>query len=158
MSSVTLRALLATGQAETAPASNQIQVGEPISVLAVPDNMIMDLIYESHVHADASFDDESLYLVVENILKHATQVVDKVVQAETAPASNQIQVGEPISVLAVPDNMIMDLIYESHVHADASFDDESLYLVVENILKHATQVVDKVVQYLELRRENLLNA
>lgn len=81
MASITLKTLLATEQVTSATEAKPVETGEPIiSLFTMPDNKIMDLIYESHVHADDSFDDGSLFVVAENILKRSTRVVDKVVQ------------------------------------------------------------------------------
>ncbi len=49
------------------------------------------------------------------------------------------------SVLTMPDDQIMNHIYATHVHNDEKFDVDSLFVVVENILKRATAVVDNVV-------------
>ena len=50
-----------------------------------------------------------------------------------------------LSVLTMPDDQIMNHIYATHVHNDEKFDVDSLFVVVENILKRATAVVDNVV-------------
>ena len=39
---------------------------------------------------------------------------------------------------------IMNHIYATHVHGDEKFDVESLFVLVENILKRATLIVDHV--------------
>ena len=53
---------------------------------------------------------------------------------------------EVLGLFSMSDHKIMELIYATHVHADENFDDDSLFIIVENILKRATQIVDKVVQ------------
>ncbi|CAN6547859.1 unnamed protein product [Malus baccata var. baccata] len=50
---------------------------------------------------------------------------------------------------------VLEQIYETHIHADESFDDDSLFAVTENILKHATQIVDKIVQGTQVHVENV---
>lgn len=53
-----------------------------LSLFSMSDKKILDEIYTTHhVNVDTSFDDDSLFGIVENILKHATQTVDKIVQA-----------------------------------------------------------------------------
>ncbi|CAL8989832.1 unnamed protein product [Prunus brigantina] len=49
------------------------------------------------------------------------------------------------SLFSMSDKKILDEIYTTHhVNVDTSFDDDSLFGIVENILKHATQTVDKI--------------
>ncbi|KAH7522201.1 hypothetical protein FEM48_Zijuj07G0113200 [Ziziphus jujuba var. spinosa] len=62
---------------------------------------------------------------------------------------------EILGLFTMTDNKIMDLIYATHVHADETFDDDSLFIIVENILKRATQIVDKVVQGSQVHVENI---
>ncbi|XP_059447775.1 protein SIEVE ELEMENT OCCLUSION B-like [Corylus avellana] len=50
-----------------------------------------------------------------------------------------------LSLFAFTDDEIMNQIYATHVHDVEKFDVESLFIVVENILKRATQVADNVV-------------
>ena len=53
---------------------------------------------------------------------------------------------EVLSLFTMSDEKILDTIRETHVHADDSFDLESLFLVVQNIVKRSTQIVDNIVQ------------
>jgi hypothetical protein len=50
-----------------------------------------------------------------------------------------------LSVLSMSDEQIMNQIYATHVHADEKFDADSLFVVVENVLKRATLIVDNAV-------------
>lgn len=53
------------------------------------------------------------------------------------------------SLFSMSDKKILDQIYATHyVNVDTSFDEDSLFEIVENILKHAIQTVDKIVQVL----------
>ena len=84
MASFTLKTLLGIADQTTSAAGGEEKPAattkaEP-SLFAVSDKKIMDLIYESHVHTEQSYDDASLFAVVENILNHTTRIVDKVVQ------------------------------------------------------------------------------
>ena len=49
-----------------------------------------------------------------------------------------------LSVLTMSDLDIMNHIYATHVHGDEKFEVESLFVLVENILKRATLIVDHV--------------
>jgi hypothetical protein len=60
-------------------------------------------------------------------------------------ASSQQPKKGDLSLFASSDLEIMNQIYATHVHNDEKFDVESLFIVVENILKRATQIVDNVV-------------
>lgn len=71
-------------------------------------------------------------------------VATKVASVVTT-AQNHIA-GHELSLFAMSDQKILEQIYGTHVHADESFDDDSLFVIVENILKRATQIVDKIVQ------------
>ncbi|XP_048334288.2 protein SIEVE ELEMENT OCCLUSION B-like [Ziziphus jujuba] len=53
---------------------------------------------------------------------------------------------EIIGLFTMTDEKIMDHIYDTHAHGEETFDDDSLFIIVENILKPATQIVDKIVQ------------
>ncbi|XP_004288434.1 PREDICTED: uncharacterized protein LOC101297774 [Fragaria vesca subsp. vesca] len=61
----------------------------------------------------------------------------------------------PHSPFAKSDKKILDDIYTTHVHADDSFDDDSLFIIVESILKRATQTVDKIVQGTQVHVEDI---
>lgn len=50
-----------------------------------------------------------------------------------------------LSLFTSTDQEILSQIYATHVHDDEKFDVESLFIIVENILKRATQIVDNVV-------------
>ncbi len=60
-------------------------------------------------------------------------------------ASSQQPKKGDLSLFTLSDLEIMNQIYATHVHNDEKFDVESLFIVVENILKRATQIVDNVV-------------
>ncbi|GLT81385.1 hypothetical protein SLA2020_527740 [Shorea laevis] len=61
-----------------------------------------------------------------------------------ASSSQQAKKGD-LNLFAFSDHEIMNQIYATHVHDDEKFDVESLFIVVENILKRATQVADNIV-------------
>ena len=48
--------------------------------------------------------------------------------------------------LTMSDHQILEQIYETHVHSDIKFDVNSLFNLVENILKRSTHIVDGAVQ------------
>ncbi|XP_061371224.1 protein SIEVE ELEMENT OCCLUSION B-like [Gastrolobium bilobum] len=48
--------------------------------------------------------------------------------------------------LNMSDEHILEEIYSTHVHSDTKFDVDSLFKLVENILKRSTHIVDNVVQ------------
>ena len=79
-------------------------------------------------------------IIINIMLGLANNVASKV--------ASVIQTGE-LSRFAISDKKILDEIYSTHVHADDSFDDDSLFIIVENILKRATQTVDKIVQVIK---------
>ncbi|TQD73327.1 hypothetical protein C1H46_041142 [Malus baccata] len=60
-----------------------------------------------------------------------------------------------LSLFTMSDQKILEQIYGTHVHADESFDDDSLFGITENILKRATQIVDKIVQGTQVHVENI---
>ena len=60
-------------------------------------------------------------------------------------SSQQANKGGLISLFTLSDQDILNQIYSTHVHDDEKFDVESLFIVVENILKRATSIVDNVV-------------
>ncbi|XP_075653771.1 protein SIEVE ELEMENT OCCLUSION B-like [Castanea sativa] len=61
-------------------------------------------------------------------------------------ASAQKAIKAELSVLTMSDEQITDQIYATHVHADDdNFDEDSLFAIVENILKRATVVADNVM-------------
>ena len=61
-------------------------------------------------------------------------------------ASAQQPIKPKLKVLTMSDEQIMNYIYATHVHADDdNFDEDSLFAIVENILKHATIVADNVM-------------
>lgn len=64
------------------------KIASHISLFTLSDEKITELIYETHVHSDESFDEDSLFIVVENILKRATQIIDKVVQGSNVHVDN----------------------------------------------------------------------
>ena len=70
---------VATKVASVVHTTQQTIAGE-LSLFSMSDEKILDEIYATHVHADESFDDDSLFVIVENILKRATQTVDQIVQ------------------------------------------------------------------------------
>ncbi|PRQ38308.1 putative sieve element occlusion [Rosa chinensis] len=64
-------------------------------------------------------------------------------------------IDEEFSLFAMSDKQILQEIYTTHVHADETLDDDSLFIIVENILKHATQNVDEIVQGIQVHVDNI---
>ncbi|KAL4643403.1 hypothetical protein ACB092_02G089500 [Castanea dentata] len=60
-----------------------------------------------------------------------------------------------LSVLTMSDHDIMNHIYATHVHGDEKFDVESLFVLIENILKRATLIVDHVALGTQVHLESL---
>ena len=61
-------------------------------------------------------------------------------------ASAQQPIKAELRVLTMSDEQITNHIYATHVHADDdNFDEDSLFAIVENILKRATVVADNVM-------------
>lgn len=54
--------------------------------------------------------------------------------------------GNDHNPLTMSDEHILEQIYSTHVHSDTKFDVDSLFTLVENILKRSTHIVDNVVQ------------
>ncbi|GMN25088.1 hypothetical protein TIFTF001_040665 [Ficus carica] len=82
----------------------------------------------------------------------AKELVSRV---ETTVTTVKEKIASHISLFTLSDEKITELIYETHVHADESFDEDSLFIVVENILKRATQIIDKVVQGSNVHVDNV---
>ncbi|KAL5542130.1 hypothetical protein UlMin_009840 [Ulmus minor] len=78
------------------------------------------------------------------MLSLTQNVVGKVGSVVSTTTTQHIE-GE-LSLFTMSDHKILDLIYATHVHDDESFDVDSLFLIVENIIKHSTQIVDSIVQ------------
>ena len=76
----------------------------------------------------------------------AQSVVSNVVKVVSSSSSSSTAVEGELSLFTMSDHKVLDLILATHVHSDESFDEDSLFLIVENILKRATQIVDKIVQ------------
>jgi hypothetical protein len=64
--------------------------------------------------------------------------------SKMVPSSAQQTVKRELTVLTMSDHDIMNQIYATHVHGDEKFDVDSLYILVENILKRSTLIVDNV--------------
>ncbi|PON53339.1 Sieve element occlusion [Trema orientale] len=60
-----------------------------------------------------------------------------------------------LSLFTASDEKILDLVYATHVHHDQSFDVESLFFVVENIIKRSGQIVDNVIQGTQVHAETI---
>ncbi|KAK7847121.1 hypothetical protein CFP56_007138 [Quercus suber] len=66
--------------------------------------------------------------------------------ASNALGSSQQSNKGGLSLFTLSEQEILNQIYSTHhVHDDEKFDVESLFIIVENILKRATVVVDNVV-------------
>ncbi|XP_015888002.2 protein SIEVE ELEMENT OCCLUSION B [Ziziphus jujuba] len=72
-----------------------------------------------------------------------SNVVSKV-NASVTTAAQHLE-GE-LSLFTLSDHKILESIYATHVHADNTFDVDSLFLIVESIIKRSTQIVDNIVQ------------
>ena len=85
-----------------------------------------------------------------NVVSSTEQPVESQVQTTTqAVVKNKAPTAtlpHELNIFTMSDHKVMELIYETHVHADDSFDEDSLYAIVKNILNPATQIVDKIVQ------------
>jgi hypothetical protein len=64
--------------------------------------------------------------------------------SKVVPSSAQQTVKRELTVLTMSDHDIMNQIYATHVHGDEKFDVDSLFILVENILKRSTLIVDNV--------------
>ena len=64
--------------------------------------------------------------------------------SKVVPSSAQQTVKRELTVLTMSDHDIMNHIYVTHVHGDEKFDVDSLFILVENILKRSTLIVDNV--------------
>ena len=78
------------------------------------------------------------------MLSLAQNVAGKVTSVVSSAAQNVEE--RVFGLFTSSDEKILDQIYSTHVHAEKTFDEDSLFLVVENVLNHATQIVAKVVQ------------
>ncbi|KAF5466025.1 hypothetical protein F2P56_015983 [Juglans regia] len=63
----------------------------------------------------------------------------------TKASSQQPKIGN-LSLSTCTDHEVLNQIYATHVQDDEKFDVESLFIIVENVLKSATHIVDNVVQ------------
>lgn len=91
---------------------------------------------------------------MQSLAQNLASSVVKVVSTTTTTTQQHIE-GE-LSLFTLSDQKILELIYATHVHADDSFDEDSLFVIVENILKYATQIVDKIIQvYIKSNRDTL---
>ncbi|PON78093.1 Sieve element occlusion [Trema orientale] len=81
-------------------------------------------------------------------------VQDVIAKVETAVSNVHQHIEGELSIFTLSDKKINDLIYATHVHADESFDEDSLFVIVENILKRSTQIIDKIVQGSHVHVEN----
>ena len=82
--------------------------------------------------------------VAQSVVSNVTKVVSSTTTSISTAVEQHIE-GE-LSLFTMSDHKVLDLILATHVHSDESFDEDSLFLIVENILKRATQIVDKIVQ------------
>jgi hypothetical protein len=64
--------------------------------------------------------------------------------SKVVPSSAQQTVKRELTELTMSDHDIMNQIYATHVHGDEKFDVDSLFILVENILKRSTLIVDNV--------------
>ena len=91
---------------------------------------------------------------MQSLAQNLASSVVKVVS--TTKTTTQQHIEGELNLFTLSDQKILELIYTTHVHADDSFDEDSLFVIVENILKYATQIVDKIIQvYIEPNQEML---
>ncbi|KAK7344015.1 hypothetical protein VNO77_13213 [Canavalia gladiata] len=57
--------------------------------------------------------------------------------------------------LTMTDEQIMEQIYSTHVHSHTKFDVDSLFILVENTLRHSTHMVDNVAQNTQASLEHV---
>lgn len=81
-------------------------------------------------------------------------MASKLLLAGSGSSSQQATKGD-LSLFTLSDHEILDQIYSTHVHDDEKFDVESLFIVVENILKRSTGIVDSVVLGTQANIEHL---
>ncbi|KAF3456883.1 hypothetical protein FNV43_RR01537 [Rhamnella rubrinervis] len=79
-------------------------------------------------------------------------VVSKVTNTVTTTA--QHLEGE-LGLFTLSDHKILESIYATHVHADESFDVDSLFSIVENVIKRSTQIVDNIIQGTQVHVETI---
>ncbi|KAL5542119.1 hypothetical protein UlMin_009829 [Ulmus minor] len=87
------------------------------------------------------------------MLSLAQNVAGKVTSVVSSAAQNVEE--RVFGLFTSSDEKILDQIYSTHVHAEKTFDEDSLFLVVENVLNHATQIVAKVVQGSQVHVDNI---
>ncbi|KAL5542127.1 hypothetical protein UlMin_009837 [Ulmus minor] len=93
---------LAQNVASTVSSAVQHVQEEIFGLFTTSDDKIMDQIYSTHVHAEKTFDEDALFLVVENVLKHSLQIGDKIVQGTNVHVDNIEDISNPKSNFSVP--------------------------------------------------------
>ncbi|PON78094.1 Sieve element occlusion [Trema orientale] len=68
---------------------------------------------------------------------------------------SQQQKEEQLSLFTTSDDKILDVIYTTHVPDDDSFDVDSMFVVVENIIKHSSQIVDNILEGTQVNTETM---
>ncbi|XP_062108199.1 protein SIEVE ELEMENT OCCLUSION B-like [Humulus lupulus] len=64
--------------------------------------------------------------------------------------------GEIMSVFTMSDKTIKELIFATHVHSDQkSFDEDSLFLIVENVVMRSSQIIDEIIQGVAFHVDNI---
>ncbi|KAJ7947177.1 protein SIEVE ELEMENT OCCLUSION B-like [Quillaja saponaria] len=71
------------------------------------------------------------------------------------PRSSNIVKASAPPLQTLPDHAVLDEICATNVYSIKKIDVESLYIVVRNILKHATHIVDTVVQNIPINDMNI---
>ncbi|PON53335.1 Sieve element occlusion [Trema orientale] len=74
--------------------------------------------------------------------------------SQVGSTSQKQKVGE-LSLFTMSDDKILDVVYATHVHDDDSFDVDSMLLVVENIIKRSSLIVDNIVQGTQFHTETI---
>ncbi|XP_062108826.1 protein SIEVE ELEMENT OCCLUSION B-like [Humulus lupulus] len=86
---------------------------------------------------------------------NAVQGVVSKVESAVSHVHHHIEV-EATNIFTMSDEKIIDLVYGTHVHAaEKSFDEDSLFVVVENVLMRSSQIIDKIVQGVHVHVDNI---
>ncbi|KAG6732706.1 hypothetical protein I3843_01G183600 [Carya illinoinensis] len=103
-----------------------------LSLFTSTDHEILNQIYATHVHDDEKFDVESLFIIVENILKRATQIVDNVVLQGSQATVEHLDEKIPKASFSPPLCTLKSISYEMQCKAPS---EEVAYETTLSILK-----------------------
>ncbi|KAF4365764.1 hypothetical protein F8388_003433 [Cannabis sativa] len=128
-------------RAQTTLRINKISISYPVTSLSVSLSLSFSLLVSKAL----------LYFIT--MLNGVQGVVSKV-ESVVSNVHRHIE-GEVSGIFTMSDKKIIDLVYDTHVHADDSFDEDSLFVIVENVLKRSNQIIDKIVQGVHVHVENI---